>query len=132
MLQGEFFKIISSESLPDDPLAPGIEQYMLTVGLNPGHPIYDGHFPGNPVVPGVCQVQMVREGLETLKKIKGTLRSSGNIKFLAMIVPSENPTLTVRYKLKYPDPENIDFSATISAGPTTFLKFNGVLCTKPS
>jgi 3-hydroxyacyl-[acyl-carrier-protein] dehydratase len=131
MLQGEFFKIISSEIFPEDPVTPGIGQFVITIELNPDHPIYEGHFPGNPVVPGVCQVQMVREGLETLKNIKGTLRSAGNIKFLNVIVPSEHPTLTVRYKVKSPHPENINFSAIISSGSTTFLKFNGVLCTRP-
>lgn len=132
MLQGEFFKIISPELIPVDPAAPGIEQFVVTIELNPYHRVYEGHFPGAPVVPGVCQVQMVLEVLENLKQVTGMLRSAGNIKFLNMIVPSEHPRLTIRYRVKYTDPENIDFSAIISSESITFLKFNGVLCTKLS
>ena len=29
--------------------------------LNPDHPIYHAHFPGNPITPGVCIVQIVGE-----------------------------------------------------------------------
>ena len=33
--------------------------------LNPAHRVFEGHFPGQPVVPGVCMVQMIKEILET-------------------------------------------------------------------
>jgi 3-hydroxyacyl-[acyl-carrier-protein] dehydratase len=132
MLHGDFFHIISSEIFPDDPATPGIEQFVVTVELDPSHRIYEGHFPGNPVVPGVCQIQIVLEGLEAMKKVKGRLRSASNIKFLNTIVPSEHPRLTIRYRTKYPEPDIINFSAVISWDTTTFLKFNGLLCTRPS
>ena len=132
MLRGDFFTITHTELIPEDASLPGTEQFILTVGLNPRHPIYDGHFPGNPVVPGVCQVQMVKEGLEAVRQTPGLLTSAGNIKFLNMIVPSEHPQLTIRYKTRTAGPDTVDFSATISSGSTIFLKINGMLCTKPS
>ena len=34
--------------------------------LNPKHPIFDGHFPESPVVPGVCMIQMIKEILSVI------------------------------------------------------------------
>ena len=30
------------------------EEYTCVIRLNPEHNVYKGHFPGMPVVPGVC------------------------------------------------------------------------------
>jgi 3-hydroxyacyl-[acyl-carrier-protein] dehydratase len=132
MLQGEFFNIISSEMLPAAAATPGAESFRVRVRLDPTHPIYSGHFPGNPVVPGVCQVQMVKETLETLKKVKGLLVGGDNIKFLKLIVPSEHPVLVIDYTVKEAVDENIGFTAVLSDESAVFMKFRGTLCTKPT
>jgi len=28
------------------------------IALNKDHPVFEGHFPGNPILPGVCTVKM--------------------------------------------------------------------------
>ena len=131
MLQGEFFKIISSELLPDGATISGSQSISALVSLDPGHPIYGGHFPGNPVVPGVCQVQMVREALEILMDVKGMLVAADNIKFLNMIVPSEHPVVAIDYTVKPPETGNLHFSAILRDNETIFMKFKGTLCIKP-
>ena len=35
--------------------------YAFRVRLDASHPVYRGHFPGHPVLPGVCTLQLVRE-----------------------------------------------------------------------
>ena len=47
MLLENFYKIIHIKEREDGKQAIEIE-------LNPGHVLYQGHFPGQPVVPGVC------------------------------------------------------------------------------
>lgn len=37
---------------------------LFTVKLNPDCEVYKGHFPGNPVCPGVCNLQMLKECVE--------------------------------------------------------------------
>ncbi len=37
---------------------------LFTVKLNPDCEVYEGHFPGNPVCPGVCNLQMLKECIE--------------------------------------------------------------------
>ena len=56
MLAGDFFYIRSLQ-------AEGISVVAL-LEINPLHKIFKGHFPGQPVVPGVCMLQMGREILE--------------------------------------------------------------------
>jgi 3-hydroxymyristoyl/3-hydroxydecanoyl-(acyl carrier protein) dehydratase len=34
---------------------------MVRIKLNPNHEIFSGHFPDNPILPGVCVLQMVKE-----------------------------------------------------------------------
>ncbi len=131
MLEGDFFKILSRRGPEDDPSVPGTRVLSVNVELDPLHRIYEGHFPGNPIVPGVCQIQMVREALETSLGVKGMLTSGDQIKFLHLIVPRENPVLEIHYKIREIE-DGLDFSATLSHEETIFLKFRGVLCTRSS
>lgn len=59
----------------------------VRVKLNEKHPIFAGHFPGQPVMPGVCMVQMVKELLTKQLNEKLNLRQARNMKFLSMIDP---------------------------------------------
>ena len=53
MLLENFYKIIHIKEREDGKQAIEIE-------LNPGHVLYQGHFPGQPVVPGVCTLQIIK------------------------------------------------------------------------
>jgi 3-hydroxyacyl-[acyl-carrier-protein] dehydratase len=55
--------------------------------LNPKHAIFAGHFPGQPVVPGVCMLQIIKEALERALNKKLFLTQAATIKFLSMLVP---------------------------------------------
>lgn len=60
------------------------------------HPVYQGHFPGNPITPGVLTLQMVRECLSHL--IGRELRYSAikNCRFVAMVQPGDTLRLTLQ------------------------------------
>jgi 3-hydroxyacyl-[acyl-carrier-protein] dehydratase len=133
MLQGDFFTIdeLRKEGIPAEN-GPTITNYSATVSLNASHPVFKGHFPGNPVVPGVCQVQMIKEVVEKGHEVKGLLKTGDNIKFLAMIVPDKNPVLQIECKVKENPGNDLDISATIAAKGQTFIKFKGTLCIQPS
>jgi 3-hydroxyacyl-[acyl-carrier-protein] dehydratase len=130
MLEGDFFRILSRQGPDDDPSLPGVRNLKMTVGLNAGHAIFGGHFPGNPVVPGVCQIQMVREGVESSLRIKTRLTSADQVKFLSLIVPEVHPVLELNCKIKADTGQGLGVSAVISDHETVFLKFRGVLCIK--
>lgn len=64
-----------------------------TIQLNKEHPIFKGHFPGNPVMPGVCMIQIIKELTEKATGKQLFLKVSSNIKFMAIINPEENDIL---------------------------------------
>lgn len=74
------------------------------VSLNPSCVIYQAHFPGQPITPGVCIVQMGVELLEELlgeyprRKVNLEISKVKNVKFLSVISPLETPQ--VIYLLK--------------------------------
>ena len=69
MLLDNFYTILSSES-SDSTI------WTIQIKLNPEHPVYQGHFPGHPVVPGVCLLQLIKECEEgTLQ-----LQAEGSVK----------------------------------------------------
>lgn len=58
--------------------------------INSNHKIFEGHFPNQPVVPGVCMMQMIKEILETVIDHQINLVQAADMKFLAVINPLEN------------------------------------------
>lgn len=56
--------------------------------LNAAHPIFAAHFPGNPVLPGVCQVHLVTELLRRVYTTPYILRTAKSIKYSGLITPS--------------------------------------------
>lgn len=122
MLKNSFFSFRPAEQTDADPHDPSLK-FVLT--LNPEHPIYKGHFPGNPVVPGVCQIRMIHELLEEQLQVPLRLTASDQIKFLRMIDPRYDPELEVHIRIRESETPEKDVNATIMAGPVTFLKFKG-------
>ena len=122
MLSGNFFNI---QSFTSDDSEETLHSYHAVVSLNACHPIYQGHFPGNPVVPGVCQVQMVKELVEKAVNHTLTLFESDNIKFLSMISPKVNQQLEFNILIKPISQQHLSITATIGFGSSVFLKFKG-------
>src|SRR6187431_2771577 len=75
----EFFQIESIEKSD--------QQFRVRIKLNPDHEIYKGHFPGNPVVPGVTMVQIIKEILKEIYKKEFTMNQASQLKFLSIINP---------------------------------------------
>jgi len=65
------------------------------ITINKNHEIFKGHFPGNPITPGVCMIQIIKELTEEITDKKLFMKSSSNIKFMAIINPFETPDLVL-------------------------------------
>jgi len=63
------------------------------IELNADNEIFQGHFPEQPVLPGACMLQMVKEILENELQTSYRLQKAENLKFLAMIDPRLHRTL---------------------------------------
>ena len=76
-------------------------------------PVFAGHFPNQPLVPGVFQLEMARLGAEWLIGEQLGVREISKAKFLRPIIPAE----LVRMNLRISESDgNIGVRATFSVG----------------
>ena len=81
------------------------EEITARITLNPNHEIFKGHFPGNPIMPGVCMMQIIKELIEEVLNKELFLQTSTNIKFMAKINPEINPNLVLN--ISYSEEEGV-------------------------
>ncbi|WP_265429494.1 3-hydroxyacyl-ACP dehydratase [Chryseobacterium sp. YIM B08800] len=97
--------------------------FVANISLNKDHEIFKGHFPGNPVTPGVCMMQIVKELTEEFTGKKLFLKSASNVKFMAIINPFETPDLMLQLDINEGE-EEIKVKNTTSFGETIALKMS--------
>ena len=126
MLLNDFYTIETAGIESQAPVAAGTRAVLV---LNAAHPIFAGHFPGQPVMPGACQLQIVQELLSHVLASEYRLRQADQLKFLTPIDPRQHPRIeaTLRYATPRAEAlaEALQVTATLSAGETIFLKFTG-------
>lgn len=101
------------------------ECIIADIEINENHKIFEGHFPGQPVVPGVCMMQMVKETLEEALEIKTNLSKALDLKFLLVINPLEIKRLQVKIKFSHPESEQYAVQAELVNAEKCFFKFKG-------
>lgn len=95
------------------------------VTLNPKHPIFKGHFPESPVVPGVCMIQMIKEILSDILQIEIMLTKSSAIKLNNLLTPLQNLIIKFDLKIRNTDMNNIHVNCKIFFEDTNFCNFTG-------
>jgi 3-hydroxyacyl-[acyl-carrier-protein] dehydratase len=93
--------------------------------LNPKHPIFEGHFPESPVVPGVCMIQMIKEILSYILQEEIMLTKSSAIKLNNLLSPLQNLIINFDFKIKNIDRNNIHINCKIFFKDTNFCNFTG-------
>jgi 3-hydroxyacyl-[acyl-carrier-protein] dehydratase len=96
--------------------------FTATVSIDPKHAIFNGHFPGNPVVPGVCMLQIVKDLAEDIAGRRLRLKYVSNVKFIAVADPFKEPVLEINITCKESDGERLQLDCTISCREIVFLK----------
>jgi 3-hydroxyacyl-[acyl-carrier-protein] dehydratase len=114
MLLPEFYTIVEFKTTDD--------KIRAVIELNPGHAVYKGHFPGQPVVPGVIQLQIIRELFEKMTGKECMLSKVVSAKYYSMITPAEFPVLDMTIQFKLIEPEEYKVTAQITSGETVFTK----------
>ena len=99
------------------------EGILAAVHLNKNHEIFKGHFPGNPVMPGVCMIQIIKELTEEAIGKDLFLTVSSNIKFMAIINPKKNPDLKLTIDINEENGE-VKVKNTTLYDDTVALKLN--------
>lgn len=119
MLKDDLYTVSSFQHADD--------KISAEVLIDPSHRIFDGHFPEQPVLPGVCTVEILKELINQAKGRTYKLKEANNIKFLSLVDPTKTNKLF--FEVSYTEEEGrlkINASASLDAETTTF-KLKGVL-----
>lgn len=119
MLLEDFYTIVELDSSDK-------ENIKAIIDLNKEHEVYEGHFPGNPIVPGVCLTQLIKEVMENVEGTELLMVYADNIKFMAMVNPEVNSRLQIDLKVKYDTEQNlIKVNSVTHFNGQVFYKFKG-------
>lgn len=97
-----------------------------TIVLNKEHAIFQGHFPDNPIVPGVCLMTMVKETLEQHKGQSYVLKESKSVKFLGIVNPTENSLLEISCNVTPLESGELKTNSAITVGDKVCYKASAV------
>ncbi len=95
------------------------------INFNKDHNIFKGHFPKNPIVPGVCQIQAIKEIAEYILDKNFMLTRARNIKFISIINPVETPFVYMELSYEFLEDNELDINCTLILDDKVFLKFRG-------
>ncbi|WP_299439101.1 3-hydroxyacyl-ACP dehydratase [uncultured Aquimarina sp.] len=113
MLIADLYKI------NEDSVNDGVQTTSIT--LNPDSEVFKGHFPGNPITPGVCTLQIIKELTEKRTACSLFMKKASNVKFMAVINPEKTPDLIITNGFTDTEDE-IKIKSTVKYDDTIALK----------
>lgn len=117
VLQDNLFSIMSQ--------AQEDGQSAFQVQIHKEWPIYKAHFPGHPITPGVCIVQMIQELLQAYLGREVSLRKAKTVKYTAIISPDEVSELSVSFpKIEEQEDGSLKVQAQVAGGETIYTKLS--------
>ena len=117
VLQDNLFSIMSQAQEDGQP--------AFQVRIHKEWPIYKAHFPGHPITPGVCIVQMIQELLQVHLGRKVSLRKAKTVKYTAIISPDEVSELSVSFpKIEEQEDGSLKLQAQVAGGETIYTKLS--------
>ncbi len=97
---------------------------LFSVTLLPEYRAYKGHFPGNPISPGVCNIQMIKECAEQLAGKRLFLSYISQCRFSVVITPQTTPRLQIRMQLSEVE-DMYKIRAIIFDNTANYIDFKG-------
>ncbi|MBF4515255.1 3-hydroxyacyl-ACP dehydratase [Flavobacterium sp. ANB] len=119
MVLKDFYKILSEEKINDT-------KYIITILVNEKHDVFKGHFPGNPIMPGVCMIQIIKELSEKITGATLMIQTLTNVKFMALINPEATPELRLELDIVTTEDDLVKVKNTTYFNETVALKLSNV------
>lgn len=117
MLLKDFYKVVSIENTAEN-------KYLVQIFINAEHEVFKGHFPGNPIMPGVCMMQIIKELTEQISQSSLFMQSLSNVKFMALINPFNTPELRLELDISMTDTDLVKVKNVTYCGETVALKLS--------
>ncbi len=119
MLLKDFYTVSSIDKKDES-------SYTATIFINEKHEVFNGHFPGNPIMPGVCMMQIIKELTEQITSTTLIMQSLSNVKFMALINPFVTPELQLELNITTTEDDSVKVKNTTYFGETVALKLGSV------
>ena len=97
------------------------------IGLHPGCAVYRGHFPGHPVCPGACHIQMVKECAMQFLGLREALLSVRQCRLTAVATPAACPELELTMDCLPTAGTGHAVTARLFDGGRTYMELKGEL-----
>lgn len=91
-----------------------VERATVTIPVDPGEPVFAGHFPGFPIFPGVCVIECVHRAAVAVIRTRGSepaLAAIESARFLAPAYPEDELLVELTMTV---EPVGWRFSARVS------------------
>lgn len=97
----------------------------VLIRVNPLHDIFKGHFPGNPILPGVCIIQILKDILAIHLGEMVVLIKIDIIKFLSFINPEINSKIKFDVDINVMENDIVLCNACLFFESVVFCRFKG-------
>ena len=97
-----------------------------TITFNPSHPIFEGHFPGQPIVPGVVLVEIAAAFARQATGKSLIVKEASVIKFLQVVDPRVHRVISLEGTITETGPGNYKVDLIFRAEDIVFAKIKGL------
>ena len=119
MLENKFYKIINSSNDADN--------HVFEVELLQDCDVYVGHFPGEAIAPGVCNIQMIKECAEKVVGHKLLMHNLQQVRLTTLVKPDVHTRCEVNLQLQKLTDSQYKLRATIGRGDDVYLDLKAEL-----
>lgn len=95
------------------------------VSINKNSKVFEGHFPGQPVLPGVFMLEIITTVLSEITAGSRKLIEGDNIKFLSVLDPGADAEITASMSFTVSEERIYNVKSELSGNGKIFLKFRG-------
>jgi 3-hydroxyacyl-[acyl-carrier-protein] dehydratase len=117
LLENKYYKVLRARE-------NGEGKAVFHVAILPDCNVYEGHFPGKPVCPGVCNIQTIKECASLLVGKELRIFSIKQCLLTAIATPTVCPEVDVEVEVKEVDGK-YSIVATISDEIRLYMTFKG-------
>lgn len=102
------------------------DSFRAEITFNPAHPVFEGHFPGKPIVPGVVLVEISAAVVSLVKGKELVVKEASVIKFLQVIEPLKHPVVMAEGTILEETEGRFKVDLGFKDGDVLFAKLRGI------
>ena len=96
---------------------------VVNLSINGAHELFEGHFPGKPVTPGVVLMQLFKEEAERFTESSLLLVRATNVKFISILDPKEDDQLILESHFSVSE-DHVELKGIAKTSDKNVLKIN--------